>query len=86
MSKKTNQLNISITPEQAVFIEQVAKHRITGPELVRGLLDAAAEFYKKNGWFSFPVTITPEKFQNPAPTTTQTTPVTRRRAPKSYAA
>lgn len=64
VSKKSGQLNISITPEQAAFLEKLARHRITAPELVRGLIDAAASFYEKNGWFSFPVTITPETFQN----------------------
>ena len=63
VSKKSGQLNVSITPEQEAFIAELAKHRITGPELVRGLLDAAADFYAEHGWFSFPLTITPEKFQ-----------------------
>lgn len=54
---------MKITPEQEAFIAELAKHRITGPELIRGLLDAAAGFYAENGWFSFPLTITPEKFQ-----------------------
>ena len=64
-SKKSGQLNVSITPEQSAFIEKLAKHRITGPELIRGLIDAAADFYDKNGWFSFPATIAPEHFQTP---------------------
>lgn len=63
MSKKSGQLNVSITPEQEAFITELAKHRITGPELIRGLLDASAEFYEENGWFSFPLAVTPEKFQ-----------------------
>jgi hypothetical protein len=67
VSKKSGQLNVSITPEQEAFIEELAKHRITGPELVRGLLDEAKKFYDDNGWFSFPLTITPEKFQQQKP-------------------
>lgn len=63
VSKKSGQLNVKITPDQEAFIAELEKHRITGPELVRGLLDAARGFYKENGWFSFPLTITPEKFQ-----------------------
>ena len=64
MSKKSGQLNVSITPEQEAFIAELAKHRITGPELIRGLLDASAGFYAENGWFSFPLVVTPEKFQH----------------------
>jgi hypothetical protein len=67
VSKKSLQLNVSITAEQEAFIAELAKHRITGPELVRGLLDAARDFYRENGWFSFPLTITPEKFQQSSP-------------------
>jgi hypothetical protein len=63
VSKKSGQLNVSITPEQADFIAALAEHRITGPELVRGLIDAAAAFHAEHGWFSFPLTITPVKFQ-----------------------
>lgn len=66
VSKKSGQLNVSITPEQEAFIAELAKHRLTGPELVRGLLDEARKFYDENGWFSFPLTITPEKFQQAA--------------------
>lgn len=64
MSKKSSYQNVSITPEQEEFIAALARHRITGPELIRGLLDAAMAFYHEHGWFSFPATITPEKFQN----------------------
>lgn len=65
MSKKSGQLNVSITREQEAFIASLAKFRITGPELVRGLIDTAAEFHAKHGWFSFPATITPQMFQIP---------------------
>lgn len=41
-------------------------HRMTGPEVIRGLLDAAADFYAQHGWFSFPLTITPKMFQHTA--------------------
>lgn len=70
VSKKSGQLNVSITPEQEAFIAEISKHRITGPELVRGLLDAAADFYAQNGWFSFPLTISPVKFQQSQPAKT----------------
>jgi len=64
LSKKSLQLNISITPEQAGFLEQVGQaHCIPGPAMVRGLIDAAAAFYAENGWFSFPATVTPAMFQ-----------------------
>ena len=63
-SKKSLQLNISITPEQAEFLEQAGRaHCIPGPAMVRGLIDAAAAFHGKNGWFSFPVSVTPVMFQ-----------------------
>ena len=67
LSKKSLQLNISITPEQAEFLEQAGHaHCIPGPAMVRGLIDAAAAFYSKNGWFSFPVLVTPITFQEKA--------------------
>lgn len=39
------------------------KHNIPPANLVRGLLEAAVEFYRKHGWFTFPVRIEPEAFQ-----------------------
>jgi len=64
LSKKSLQLNISITPEQAEFLEQAGQtHCIPGPAMVRGLIDAAAAFYLENGWFSFPVSVMPVMFQ-----------------------
>lgn len=73
VSKKSGQLNVKVTPEQEAFIAQLEKHRITGPELIRGLLDAARDFYRENGWFSFPLTITPDKFQQSSPAPTKAT-------------
>jgi hypothetical protein len=40
------------------------RHRLSPQETLRSLADAAADFFKKYGWFSFPVTVSPEKFQN----------------------
>ena len=77
VSKKSGQLNVKVTPEQEAFIAELEKHRITGPELVRGLLDAAADFYAEHGWFSFPLTITPEKFQEIAAKAKANCPISR---------
>jgi hypothetical protein len=75
LSKKSLQLNISITPEQAAFLEQAGQtHCIPGPAMVRGLIDAASSFYTKNGWFSFPVTVTPLMFQDKDPKTAASEP------------
>lgn len=63
VSKKSGQLNVSITPEHTAFIQKLQKYRITGPELIRGLLDAAEEFHAAHGWLSFPLKVIPEKFQ-----------------------
>lgn len=50
----------------APFAEQLneiaSEHKIPPTEFARGLLDAACQFYRKYGWFSFPVVILPEKF------------------------
>jgi hypothetical protein len=39
------------------------RHKIEPADLVRGLLEAAAKFYRDQGFFSFPVRIEPEDFQ-----------------------
>lgn len=47
----------------AVLEEIEIKHGITKPEMARKLLAGVADFYLKQGWFSFPATISPETFQ-----------------------
>jgi hypothetical protein len=61
MAKKTGQLNVRIDPSLTGALDEIEqKFRIGQSELVRGLVEAAVQFYKKNGFFAFPVVIEPE--------------------------
>jgi hypothetical protein len=40
-----------------------AEHNIAPTKFTAGLIRAACQFYRKHGWFSFPVVIEPEVFQ-----------------------
>lgn len=65
MAKKSAQLNVRIDPDVLDSLEAIENnHGITQSVLVRHLLAAVDAFYKKHKWFSLPVTVTPEKFQN----------------------
>lgn len=49
---------------RAEAINAIAKkHRIVPVDLARGLVEAACDFYERHGFFSFPVRIEPEAFQ-----------------------
>lgn len=66
MPKKTGQLSVRVSSDLQSGLEAIeAKHHIGQAEIVRGLVAAAVAFFNKEGWFSFPVKITPEIFQNP---------------------
>jgi hypothetical protein len=43
----------------AVLREIDARHGLIPTEFTRRLIESAADFYRKNGWFSFPVEIRP---------------------------
>lgn len=61
VSKKSGQLNISISPELLDTLEAIrAAHGVPPPELARVLLSKAAEFYQTHGFFTLPVRLEPE--------------------------
>lgn len=65
MAKKSAQLNVRIDPDVLDSLEAIEeKHGITQSVLVRHLLAAVDVFYKEHKWFSLPVVVAPEKFQN----------------------
>lgn len=60
----TKQINVAVTQSTYdVLIGIKNRHKILPNVLARELLVAAAEFYARHGWFSFPVVIEPEEFQ-----------------------
>lgn len=52
-----------VTHLAATINEIALRHRITPADLTRGLLEAACQFYREHGWFSFPILIEPLAFQ-----------------------
>ena len=67
MSTEKNDARLELRLPASVFktLEKIEKtHEIKPQDLLRHLASKVAVFYDKNGWFSFPVTITPEHFQN----------------------
>jgi hypothetical protein len=66
MATEKNDARLKLKMPSAVLLtlQKIEReHKIKPQELLRHLVAQAAEFYEENGWFSFPQTITPEKFQ-----------------------
>lgn len=60
----TGQLNFKCQEDvTAALLEIRERHHIEPVDFSRGLLKAACQFYRENGWFSFPVVIEPLAFQ-----------------------
>lgn len=64
----------------AALREIDAHHGLIPTELTRRLIESAVDFYRKNGWFSFPVEIYPRAHQQAAEATGSYS--TRKKAPK----
>lgn len=52
-----------VEQDTATLREIEAKHNIAPIKFTAGLIQAACQFYREKGWFSFPVVIRPEAFQ-----------------------
>ena len=60
VSKKTDQISVRLSPETMAVLREIdQRHGLIPTELTRRLIECAAEFYRKHGWFSFPVDIYP---------------------------
>lgn len=60
MPKLSDQVSVRIDPGWKETLKEIEeKHRIPPPELVRGLMGAALDFYREHGWFGFPVVVVP---------------------------
>lgn len=60
----SGQLGVRVDEETVrTLLVMEEKHRVAPVDLARGLLEAACQFYREHGWFSFPVRIEPEAFQ-----------------------
>ena len=59
MAKKTAQLNIRIEADDLKILNAIEENHYINPSLLtRGLIKAAINFYRENGWFSFPASVT----------------------------
>jgi len=50
----------------AVLREIDERHGLIPTEFTRRLIEAAVEYYRRNGWFGFPVEITPQSLRQAA--------------------
>jgi hypothetical protein len=73
------QINVKMSQELRAGLRRIeAKHGTPIPEILRRLGAAAATFFDKNGYLTFPVSITPETFSPPVGTNSS-----RKKAAKS---
>jgi hypothetical protein len=67
VSKKTDQISVRLPPETMAVLREIhARHGLIPTEPTRRLIESAVEFYRKNGWFGFPVEIYPHAFNQAA--------------------
>ena len=71
MSKKTDQISVRLPPETMAVLREInARHGLIPTEFTRRLIESAVDFYRQNGWFSFPVDISPHSLQQVAESAT----------------
>lgn len=60
MAKLSDQISVRIDPEWREILREIEeKHRISPPEFMRGLAEAGIQYYRRNGFFAFPVELRP---------------------------
>lgn len=61
VAKLSDQISVRIDPEWRETLRSIeVNHRIPAPDFIRGLVDAGLAFYRENGWFAFPVVVSPK--------------------------
>jgi hypothetical protein len=81
VTKKTDQISVRLSPETMAALREIdEQHGLIPTELTRRLIESAVDFYRKNGWFSFPVEIYPRAHQQAAESTASYP--TRKKTPK----
>jgi len=84
VSKKTDQISVRLSPETMNLLREIdARHGLIPTEFTRRLIESAVDFYRKNGWFSFPVDIHPHAFQVVAATATAHGSTKKTRTPRT---
>lgn len=64
---KEKQINVAVTAEMAATLAEIkAHHHYLAPQVARGLLEGACQFYDRNKWFGFPVRFEVDTSQMPA--------------------
>jgi hypothetical protein len=62
------QINVKMSRDLRARLRKIeAKHGTPVPEILRRLGVAAAVFFEKNGYLTFPAAVIPETFSPPAP-------------------
>jgi len=68
VSQKPKQLNVALEDADHAALEEIrVQHGVPPTELARKLVRAALDFYRANGWFSFPVEIRPKGIKTDLP-------------------
>ncbi|MDR0902184.1 MAG: hypothetical protein LBM92_05380 [Opitutaceae bacterium] len=69
------QVNVKMSRELRARLRKIeARHGTPVPEILRRLGAAAAEFFDRNGYLTFPASIVPETFPPPSPRPRGATP------------
>lgn len=62
MQKLSDQITVRLSRELRAEMQEIeSRHRIGAAEFVRGLVEAGVALYRKQGSFSFPVEVVPDR-------------------------
>lgn len=81
MEKMTARLELKMKEETFAGLGEIyAKHRISPAEVCRALAEAAVEYYRKNGRFSFPIILSEEPVKPASPVKIEAQPAVAKKS------